>query len=348
MNFMSAKIPTFSPRTLWISATLSGLLCISGAVALYARSSTPSPSAPISPAALWPEHVRIAVKDPAVEGQPLALALTLQGLESNTPIPLTLRWKDTSYGGQTLARSLPLQWQGKALTPDVIFESPGTHTLEVLNSQSEVLKSLPIEVTPFPATVFPKKWEDHRNLPQDPSDWKLWANLYAEPKAAQGQRQYLQITHRGRIIDRFLVSSGAIGHNTPFGTFKLGFKEYYPRSRRYGNTPMPFWSAINVNGNEGEYGFHALEDGGYLHLLGTPASHGCIRLSRQASVETDPATGKKFWGDRGGARWIYDRVPEKAAVTIFQHKLPAFAFEDYNAWLNASWKAAQKPKTQGL
>mgnify|MGYP006197289195 CR=1 FL=1 len=77
MNFMSAKIPTFSPRTLWISATLGGLLCISGAVALYARSSTPSPSAPISPAALWPEHVRIAVKDPAVEGQPLALALTL-------------------------------------------------------------------------------------------------------------------------------------------------------------------------------------------------------------------------------------------------------------------------------
>ncbi len=294
------------------------------------------------PVALSAADLRAALPSQTQEGQPTELRLHLQLSHKVAPIKLKLSYADTSYTGEAKNVSQNLEWGGEALTVPLIFESPGKKTIEIKNSENALLKTLPIEVQPFPATVFPKAWEQYKDMEMNnPQRFKIWANLFYDEKKAPKQRQYVQITYDDRIVDRFLVSSGAPGHATPTGKYKLGFKDYYPRSARYNNTPMPFWSAINVNGVQGEYGFHSLEDGGYLYLLGRPASHGCIRLSRLPSVETDPKTGVKSWGDRGGARWIYDRVPPETPVTIFKTMLSSFEFQDYEGYLIAQAKAAQ-------
>ncbi|MBT9547929.1 MAG: L,D-transpeptidase [Candidatus Sericytochromatia bacterium] len=295
-----------------------------------------------APVVLNATDLRAALPPQTQEGQPTELRLHLQLSHQVGPIKLKLSYADTSYTGEAKNVSQNLEWGGEALTVPLIFESPGKKTIEIKNSENALLKTLPIEVQPFPATVFPKAWEQYKDMEtNNPQRFKIWANLFYDEKKAPKQRQYVQITYDDRIVDRFLVSSGAPGHATPTGKYKLGFKDYYPRSARYNNTPMPFWSAINVNGVQGEYGFHSLEDGGYLYLLGRPASHGCIRLSRLPSVETDPKTGVKSWGDRGGARWIYDRVPPETPVTIFKTMLTSFEFQDYEGYLIAQAKAAQ-------
>lgn len=295
-----------------------------------------------APVVLNATDLRAALPPQTQEGQPTELRLHLQLSHQVGPIKLKLSYADTSYSGEAKNVEQNLEWGGEALTVPLIFESPGKKTIEIKNSENALLKTLPIEVQPFPATVFPKAWEQYKDMEtNNPQRFKIWANLFYDEKKAPKQRQYVQITYDDRIVDRFLVSSGAPGHATPTGKYKLGFKDYYPRSARYNNTPMPFWSAINVNGVQGEYGFHSLEDGGYLYLLGRPASHGCIRLSRLPSVETDPKTGVKSWGDRGGARWIYDRVPPETPVTIFKTMLSSFEFQDYEGYLIAQAKAAQ-------
>lgn len=328
----------------WVVAALA-LPLIAGALFIFKPGAGPQALADpphAAPIALSASDLRAALPAQTQEGQPTELRLHLQLAHHVGPIQLKLSYADTSYTGEAKQVSQNLEWGGEALTVPLIFESPGKKTLEIKNSQNGLLTTLPIDVKPFPATVFPKAWEQYKDMEMsNPQRFKIWANLFYDQKIAPKQRQYVQITYDDRIVDRFLVSSGAPGHPTPTGKYKLGFKDYYPRSARYNNTPMPFWSAINVNGVQGEYGFHSLEDGGYLYLLGRPASHGCIRLSRLPSVETDPKTGAKFWGDRGGARWIYDRVPPETPVTIFKSKLSSFEFQDYEGYLIAQAKAAQ-------
>lgn len=322
-----------------------GLPLIAGALFVFKPGAGPEALAdppPAAPVVLSAADLRAALPTQTQEGQPTELRIHLQISPHAGPIQLKLSYADTTYGGEPKNVRQNLEWGGEALTVPLIFESPGKKTLEIKNSANLLLKTLPIEVTPFQATVFPKAWEQYKDMETtNPQRFKIWANLFYDEKKAPQQRQYVQITYDDRLIDRFLVSSGAAGHITPTGKYKLGFKDYYPRSARYNNTPMPFWSAINVNGVQGEYGFHSLEDGGYLYLLGRPASHGCIRLSRLPSVETDPKTGAQFWGDRGGARWIYDRVPPETPVTIFKTQLSAFEFQDYEGYLIAQAKAAQ-------
>ncbi|HEY9839066.1 MAG: L,D-transpeptidase [Candidatus Sericytochromatia bacterium] len=292
-----------------------------------------------------PLPAQLNVQNPTkgVEGQPVPLMLGWRDLPHGAkvePVELTLRWKDTSYLGKPLQIARKLSLGQTHQRQELIFQSPGSHLVEILGPDQSVWKSLNITTDPFPATVFPAHWELNRELKLDPSHYHMFVNLQYDPKAPDQQRQYMQFTEDGRILERLLISSGAVMGTTPLGDFSLGFKDYYPRSAKYNNTPMPFWSAITVPGHIGEVGFHSLEDGGYIWLLGRPASHGCIRMSRQPSVETDPKTGAKFWGDRGGARWVYDRVPKLTPVTIFRRKLPAFEFEDYARWEARQYREA--------
>jgi lipoprotein-anchoring transpeptidase ErfK/SrfK len=280
------------------------------------------------------EHLRLKSPTTVTEGQPFDIHLTWQNLPAGARVEETqlhLYLKDLSYDGSphTIEKALRLGSIHQAQT--LTLQSPGVHTLEIRDAENTLWAQQTLKVEPFPASVFPKHQADYPGLSQNPADYHIWVNLHHDGKAPQ--RQYAQITYKGKILERLLVSSGAAGHDTPLGDYKLGFKDYYPRSARYDDTPMPFWSAINVNGNEGEYGFHALDSGGYLYLLGKPASHGCIRLSRLASLETHPKTGEKYWGDRGGARWIYDRIPQNTPVSIFKHPVESFAFEDYPQYL---------------
>lgn len=277
----------------------------------------------------------------AVEGQPTTLMLGWRDLPHGSQVSgadLTLRWQDLSYQGKPLQQRLALHLGPSSQRQDVVFQSPGLHRLEVLGPDQSVWKRLEVQVKPYPATVFPAHWEQNQTLAKSPEHYHIWVNLEFDPKRPQ-QRQYLQITEDGQILERLLISSGAMAGSTPMGEYDLGFKDFYPRSHKYNDAPMPFWSAINVPGHPGEVGFHSLEDGGYAWLLGRPASHGCIRMSKLPSVETN-AKGQKYWGDRGGARWIFDRVPQKTPVSIFKAKVSDFAYEDYERYLARQYREA--------
>lgn len=84
--------------------------------------------------------------------------------------------------------------------------------------------------------------------------------------------QRMTIIEHGKPKLTWIVSSGARGYDTPRGLFQPSWmaKEWF--SRQYDNAPMP----------------HAVffKDGAAVHAtmnpssLGTPASHGCVRLSK--------------------------------------------------------------------
>lgn len=282
------------------------------------------------------QNLRFETPAEAIEGQPVTLKLAWKDIPAATrlqPQTLQLHYARTDYQGKPLPAPEPFVLDISHQQHQIIFNQPGTQTIEVRDEQGQVWQKQTLEVKPFPASIFPRHHQEYPQLSQNPEDYHVWVNLHYNPKTHPKQRQYAQITYKGQILERLLISSGAPGHDTPQGNYKVGFKDYYPRSARYDDTPMPFWSAINMNGNEGEYGFHSLEGGGYLYLLGRPASHGCIRMSRMASVETNPETGEKYWGDRGGARWIYDRIPKHTPVSIFKQPLADFQFEDYPMYL---------------
>ena len=66
---------------------------------------------------------------------------------------------------------------------------------------------------------------------------------------------------------------------TPYGFWTILEKRPFYRSKKYDNAPMPF--AVFFNGG---YAVHATFE---RKRLGTPASHGCVRL--------DPANAAEFF-----------------------------------------------------
>jgi lipoprotein-anchoring transpeptidase ErfK/SrfK len=80
----------------------------------------------------------------------------------------------------------------------------------------------------------------------------------------------MKVYHEGRLIYTWPVSTAKRGSITRPGTFEPEFLSRNHRSRRYNNAPMPF--AIFYDGN---YAIHGTDQ---LKRLGTPASHGCVRL----------------------------------------------------------------------
>ena len=72
------------------------------------------------------------------------------------------------------------------------------------------------------------------------------------------------------LIGQSTISTGAKGHATPLGDFKILQKNRWHRSNIYSNAPMPFMQRLTWDG----IAIHA------GHLPGYPASHGCIRLPR--------------------------------------------------------------------
>lgn len=66
------------------------------------------------------------------------------------------------------------------------------------------------------------------------------------------------------------VSTARSGYRTPVGTYKAVRMEKMWYSRKYDMSPMP-----NSIFFKGGYAIHGTN---YLKRLGTPASHGCVRL----------------------------------------------------------------------
>jgi lipoprotein-anchoring transpeptidase ErfK/SrfK len=89
----------------------------------------------------------------------------------------------------------------------------------------------------------------------------------------------MAIFDQGVILETYLISSGKRGMETPKGNFKIENKAPRPWSKEYGLF-MPNWMALMPSG---KVGIHELPEwpGGYKEgqsHLGTPVSHGCVRL----------------------------------------------------------------------
>jgi lipoprotein-anchoring transpeptidase ErfK/SrfK len=82
--------------------------------------------------------------------------------------------------------------------------------------------------------------------------------------------QTMKVYHEGRLLYTWAVSTAKAGKITPAGIYEPEFLSKNHRSRRYNNAPMPF--AIFYDGN---YAIHGTDQ---IKRLGSPASHGCVRL----------------------------------------------------------------------
>jgi hypothetical protein len=69
------------------------------------------------------------------------------------------------------------------------------------------------------------------------------------------------------------VSTGRIGHDTPNGTFHALYLDADHHSKAYDDAPMPHSIFFTEQG-------HALHGTFSERQLGSPASHGCVRLDR--------------------------------------------------------------------
>jgi lipoprotein-anchoring transpeptidase ErfK/SrfK len=96
------------------------------------------------------------------------------------------------------------------------------------------------------------------------------------------------------------VSTGTASNPTPLGVFSVIEKDRYHRSNLYGNAPMFFMQRLTWSGV-------AMHEG---PLPGYPASHGCIRLTRDFASRLWPTT-------RLGARVIVAR--SELAPVEFSH-----------------------------
>ena len=83
-------------------------------------------------------------------------------------------------------------------------------------------------------------------------------------------KQTMTVTENGFVKYRWKVSTARDGYVTPTGSWSAKWLSRDHRSKKYDNAPMPF--AVFFNGG---YAVHATFD---LKRLGTPASHGCVRL----------------------------------------------------------------------
>jgi lipoprotein-anchoring transpeptidase ErfK/SrfK len=82
--------------------------------------------------------------------------------------------------------------------------------------------------------------------------------------------QTMQVIHYGKVIHTWPVSTARAGYITPAGSWrpKRIHKMWY--SRKYDMSPMPY--SVFYDGGYAIHGTNAVS------RLGTPASHGCVRL----------------------------------------------------------------------
>jgi len=147
---------------------------------------------------------------------------------------------------------------------------------EEVESEYKEIYQTSFETLPPP----PEKWEKDFTLRLDQ------ARKYTRAKVLTGKyidinltSQIMSIFENGQLIDSFMVSSGKKGMETPAGNFSIHNKSPRVWSKKYGLW-MPYWMAV---ASDGSFGIHELPEwpGGYkegANHLGTPISHGCIRL----------------------------------------------------------------------
>jgi lipoprotein-anchoring transpeptidase ErfK/SrfK len=89
------------------------------------------------------------------------------------------------------------------------------------------------------------------------------------------QRMYVTVDGGPYAVWR--VSTARPGYYTPRGSFTPHLLKLMHYSSKYENSPMPYSVFF--------YGGYAIHGTQYVRRLGTPASHGCIRLHTSNAAE---------------------------------------------------------------
>jgi lipoprotein-anchoring transpeptidase ErfK/SrfK len=83
-------------------------------------------------------------------------------------------------------------------------------------------------------------------------------------------KQTMTVTRQGRVLYKWKVSTARKGYVTPRGTYRPQRLHRMWYSRKYEMSPMPY--SVFYHGGYAIHGTNAVK------RLGTPASHGCVRL----------------------------------------------------------------------
>jgi len=83
--------------------------------------------------------------------------------------------------------------------------------------------------------------------------------------------QKMTVSHYGKVIHEWPVSTARAGFTTPRGDWRPYRMHRMWHSRTYDNAPMPF--AVFYDRGWAVHGTS------YVDRLGSPASHGCVRVS---------------------------------------------------------------------
>ena len=83
--------------------------------------------------------------------------------------------------------------------------------------------------------------------------------------------QQMTVSVDGNPLYTWPVSTGAPGYDTPSGEFKPFRMEKDHFSQEWDDAPMPNSIFFTMQG-------HAIHGSGHVKAIGTPASHGCVRL----------------------------------------------------------------------
>lgn len=136
--------------------------------------------------------------------------------------------------------------------------------------------------------------------------------------------QTMNVVVNGQVKHSWKISSGAKGYFTPTGSYKPYYMTSMHYSKKYNNAPMPHSVFFR-----GGYAIHAT---GSVRRLGTPASHGCIRLS--------PGNARQFFSlvqkfKKSGTRIrISGATPSYKAVRRYARKKPSR--KRNNSWANVT------------
>jgi lipoprotein-anchoring transpeptidase ErfK/SrfK len=139
-------------------------------------------------------------------------------------------------------------------------------------------------------------------------------------------RQTMVVSEDGEAKYTWPISSGTAEHPTPRGTFRPEWTAKMWYSRKYDNAPMP--NAVFISGG---VAIHATP---YTRYLGSPASHGCIRLA--------PGNAATFY------KLVHQHGLKATKVSVYgtpKWRAPAVARRDDDL---ARRYAAQQPSSGGL
>src|SRR5471030_2430688 len=104
--------------------------------------------------------------------------------------------------------------------------------------------------------------------------------------------QQMTVTQDGAELYVWPVSSGAPGYDTPSGEYKPFRMEKDHFSREWDDAPMPHSIFFTQLG-------HAIHGSNHVKAIGTPASHGCVRLEpRNANILFDLVRQQKMANTR--------------------------------------------------